>query len=258
MYSKVLLVVLLSLSLAAFAQVSAPPMSNNASSLAITSLPAGYGSSGQAGGVVLSTPNASFSPTPTTAGISNEGRAGISNSGAFNSGVQPVPPGSYVYMPSSETPAETPATEAPTPASGNNLLPSYFVNNVGTPANASGPSLAEIAARYGRGRGTAVGKNARTYTNADVPHENAGLLTPVLLAEGRLPPDAQQPGTLMASASPAQQPSSAPPAAQPQTQAATQPANPHGELPASASPLPLLGLLGLASGGLGLWFRRRR
>lgn len=257
MVRKVLWVSLLSISLAAFAQVSAPPTSNNTYVPTIAALPGGYGAAN--GGVLLSTPGASFAPPPNTAGISNDGRAGISNSAPLTSGSQPgVPAGSYVYTPW----AIYNAPSAPEqPPSYSDVLPSFYSNNVGTPVNGRGPSLAEYAARFQRGHAPT---RARTYTNADVPRENAGLLTPVLVAEGRLPADAQNSPTLMASASAPPLPTrSARPAPGASTESASatqpsQPANSRGELPASATILPLLGMLGLASGGLGMILRRKR
>src|SRR5215469_12887277 len=109
MLPKVLCVSLLSISLAAFAQVSAPPTSDlNAPA---TLLPGGYGT--PVGGVLLHTPDASFAPPPTTAGISNTGRAGISNSAPSNGAEAGVPAGTYQYIPYYAYPAiVNPATGA--------------------------------------------------------------------------------------------------------------------------------------------------
>src|SRR5579864_589071 len=275
MLRTALWVSLLSISLAAFSQVSAPPSQDNTTVPVSAPLPGGYGGTvwtgpGQVSGVLLTTPSATFAPTPTTAGISDAGRAGISDSTPVNTGIQVGPPAAaYVYMPypSPEVVENSALANGaggqPSGPSKNDLLPSYFVNNVGTPV-ATGPSLAEIAARYGRheapsGQGQ---QNVKTYTNSDIPRENAGLLTKIWVAEGKLPSAAQASPTLMASAS-----SEPPlPAAQAQSSASTgtsqgeqaQPEKHNGELPASATILPLLSLLGLASGGLGLLLKRRR
>jgi len=271
MLRKVLWVSTLFISLAALSQVSAPP-----SQYPATALPSGYGGtvwtgSGPVGGVLLTTPSTSFPALANTAGISDGGRAGITNSVPFNSGMPTTaPPGTYVYLPYTTPMAETYgasnaelSSEKPT----NDLLPSYFTNNVGTPI-AMGPSLAEIAARYGRGGPVLQGRqNVRTYTNADVPHENAGMLTKIWVAEGKLPAAVQDSPTLMASAVAPESPARrSRPATQPQTQSSSsapetgqdQAQNSHSQLPASSTFLPLLGLLGLASGGLGLLLKRRR
>lgn len=259
MLRKVLCVSLLSISLTAFAQVSAPPTAN-LSAPSVVLLPGGYGA--PAGGVLLNTPSASFAPPPNTAGISNSGRAGISESAPSNGVQAGVPVGSYVYVPYYAYPAvgspATGATEQPSERANNELLPSYATNNVGTPVNGNGPSLAEFAARFQRHPAPQM---AKTITNADIPRENAGRLTPILVAEGKLPADAQGSPTLMAS-------NSAPPLRNVQpattargesaTQTQSQPENSSSQLPASATILPLLGMLGLASSGLGMLLRKRR
>lgn len=278
MSRKVLLALALSISITAFCQVSNPQSQDNTNVPVVTPLPAGYGGTvwtgpGASGGVLLTTPTAGF-PTPSpSAGISMEGRAGISNAAANNTGVSvTAPPATYVYAPYSPAAAENAPsvgaeteTEQPSEVSLSSLLPSYATNNVGTPVNGNGPSLAEIAARYGR-RGilTAGGsQNIRTFTNADVPQQNAGLLTPILVAEGKLPANAQGSPQLMASAAPGPRMNDSQAASGNQSSGAGSapsqggPGNQHSELPASASPLPLLGLLGLFSGGLGLVLRRR-
>lgn len=273
MFRKVLLVLLLSISLAAFCQVSASSNQENLNTPAITPLPAGYGGTvwtgpGAAGGVLLTTPSVSL-PTPApTAGISMEGRAGISNNPSNNLVPATAPPGTYVYLPySTSGPENVPSSESesaqPSEVALSSLLPSYATNNVGTPVNGNSLSLAEFAARYGRRGILAAGgqQNIRTFTNADVPHENAGTITPILVAEGKLPANAQGSPQLMASASPGPRLNDAQSGTSGQAQATTSAnldGNPHRALPASASPLPLLGLLGLFSGGLGLVLRRKR
>lgn len=198
-----------------------------------------------------------------------EGRAGISNNPSNNNAVAATaPPGTYVYLPySTSAPEDVPSSEGesaqPSEVALSSLLPSYAINNVGTPVNGGGPSLAEIAARYGRRGILAAGgkQNIRTFTNADVPRENAGTITPILVAEGKLPANGQGSPQLMALAAPGPRLNDAQGATSGQTQSpssANQDGNPHSALPASASPLPLLGLLGLFSGGLGLVLRRKR
>ena len=260
MPTRLLLVLVLAISLTAFAQVSAPPPQYASTPAAPTVVApstngvlTGYG---PAGGVLLTTPEATFDSPQPTAGISLAGRAGISNSTPINTAVQSTqnsPTMVYVNLPATgETvsPEVTvnPATSAVS-SSSNDLLPSYFSDNIGAAPNPSGLSLAEIAARYRARQGT---QTVRTYTNSDVPTENAGMLTNILLAENRLPAGAR--------GSSATQPSA--PAVQPQstgteTTAQAQPQN-ENKLPTSASILPLLGFLGLASGGLGVLLRRYR
>lgn len=276
MSRRLLPVVILSFSLAAFAQVSAPPTQNNATVPVVTNLPGGYGGTvwtgpGPAAGVLLNTPTASFPPPPPTAGISDAGRAGISDNAPSNGGLQTTPPaGLYVYAPYAplyESPAVTSplGTESPAEESRNDLLPSYYAASADVPPP-TGPSLAEIAARCGH-TGALAAQGVRTYTNADVPRENAGLLTKILVAEGKLPASAQDSNTLMASAGSPQPPLRPTPSATQaqgsESNAASQteqpqPENRSRELPASATILPLLGLIGLTSTGLGLWYRRSR
>jgi len=252
MPNRLLLVLILAISLTAFAQVSAPPRQD--SSTPATVVPptsngvvlTGYG---PAGGVLLTTPEATFDSPLPTAGISLAGRAGISDTTPINTGVQSTLNSStmvYVNMPAT-TAIETvnPATSAVS-SSTNDLLPSYFSNNIGGEPNLNGLSLAEIAARYRSRQGT---QTARTYTNADVPNENAGTLTNILLAENRLP------ARLRTAAAPSAVTQAQ--SAGTDTTAQAQPRN-ENKLPTSASILPLLGFLGLASGGLGVLLRRYR
>ena len=260
MPTRLLLVLVLAISLTAFAQVSAPPPQYASTPAAPTVVApstngvlTGYG---PAGGVLLTTPEATFDSPQPTAGISLAGRAGISNSTPINTAVQSTlnsPTMVYVNLPATgETVSPEVTVNSATSAvssSSNDLLPSYFSDKIGPAPNPSGLSLAEIAARYRARQGT---QTVRTYTNSDVPTENAGMLTNILLAENRLPARARGSSATQPSA-PAVQPQSA----GTETTAQAQPQS-ENKLPTSASILPLLGFLGLASGGLGVLLRRYR
>lgn len=256
---------------------------------------------GPFGGPILVTPSAGFpNPTPT-AGISDAGRAGISNAtnGIENTTV-PSSPSTIITTPSSvslpETTVETPA-EAQTPAE--NLGASTFV---GGPSDASAPStigVAEVSSLYKAEKGT---RNAKVLSNEDVEamlNRKGGVtmaknMPP--LGSGALEQNAQtQNAGVQTGATPATQPaqqntqanaqisqpsqsntagtaasSSQEQTASPNTAAenSTTPqinqnqqsndAQGSRRLPATATFLPLLGLLGLVSGGIGFWFRKFR
>lgn len=251
MVRKLLLVGTLAFSVTLFAQTSATSTDNTA--------PPGTGGSawtgvGPAAGVVLATPTAAFESPQSTAGISLAGRAGISNSNPANVGIQSTlgtsslvyisPPAGYM-MPTMEN--ENPATSAvSTERANNDLLPATsFVGGGNTVTRGSGLSLAEIAERYKVQESKLA---LKTVTNADVPRENAGLLGPTYLAENRPPAIPQQQTAPATSQSTEQTPA--------QTASSDQQEG-NQTLPTSASPLPLLGLLGVVSGGVGLWFRRK-
>jgi hypothetical protein len=264
--------------LAAFA-VSGQGQSTNQSSTQTTTTP--Y--NGPFGGPILVTPNASLpSPVPA-AGISDAGRAGISaNPAPANSGE--TAPITYittttVAAPAAVAPANTEtAPEANTEANTNDLGVSVSVNNgpVAAPI-----SVAEAATRFKTDK-TAL--NARVLSNEDVRlivnRDSNGRS----MALDMPPPN---PASAQSTAQPQEAQSSAPPAPQgqePAPSAATsqqQPADTQTSsdnattpqinqnqqsndaqgatrLPATATILPLLGLLGLASAGFGLLFQRFR
>lgn len=244
-----------------------------------------YAGPGATSGVLLATPTAGFASPQPTAGISNGGQAGISNNTAAATGVEETanaPALVYGNMPGygPESPALA-AVSTPNPELGpaNDLGASFYSENLGA-LPASGPSLAEVAARY---KAQQAQQNIRTYTNADVPHENAGRLGNTFLAANTAPPlpessayqntpapsstsQQSQPGANSQATAPSQsatseqesqsQPSGSATAPQiHQPQSANQEST--SSLPATSSFLPLLGLLGLASGGIGIWYRRR-
>jgi hypothetical protein len=212
---------------------------------------------GPFGGPLLVTPSASFPSPQPTAGISVDGRAGISLNSA--------------------APAEGSATGDLLPSTGD-VLPSTTVVGGTTAAQASQPSVAEVAMRLKEEKAT---HNARVLTNDDV-EKMLGNTTGVTVAKN-MPP--LRPGVAPASgasqgaatqsagtqSATVQQRQAAPPASTNQGQPASadnattpqinqnQQSNDAAgsrKLPATSTFLPLLGLLGVVSGGLGLWFRR--
>jgi hypothetical protein len=269
------------------------------------------------------TPIMTYAAPGPTAGISNAGRAGISNSAPLPStlavssdtvvyytqpGIQPmitlpgaiegVPP--VAVMPTAATeaaPAEN--TTGENPAAGGtgkpiaDLGPSSFggtmTGGVITSANGNPPapgtngmSVAEVAAKY---RTANAGLNARTLTNQDVDQmlsSKAGVtvaknMPP--LGPSAMPSGLTQGGAPQSTAPTAgQQPVTPPPAEATQAQpsgaagttagATTTPqinpsqqsndAQGKSKLPSTATFLPLLGLLGLISGGIGLLVRKFR
>lgn len=276
MARKFLLILFLSVSLTAICQTDATsnPATQSPAVPAVVSPSVGgsvWTGIGPAGGVLLSTPSAAFDTPQPTAGISVAGRAGISNSTPINTGLQnTLSPSSMVYVyptamtaPVASPVTENPATEAVSTERATDFGPSSFVASIGAPP-AAGLSLAEVAAMYKARKGTQA---LRTYTNADVPRENAGLLTNISMASN-MPPAPPQSSKPQPSSAPAATSQSQPTSQQPETSTQSaagnnpQPAQNQSEeenkgLPASSTVLPLLGLLGVASAGIGLWYRRR-
>ncbi len=253
---------------------------------------------GPFGGPILVTPSAGFPNPVPTAGISDAGRAGISNAtnGIENTNA-PSSPATIVTTPSASLPEstnQTPANEvgtSPTPA--NDFATSTFV---GGPSDASAEtktSLAEVSSRYKAEKGT---RNARVLSNEDVQtmlNNKSGVtmaknMPP--LGPGALEQNSQatEAPTATQSAQSTQQTNAStnqqgqvasgqtatlPPAGQtadtsasaenpttPQINQNQQSNDAQGSrrLPATATFLPLLGLLGLLSGGIGFWFRKFR
>ena len=269
MSRKLLLVLVLSASLAAFGQTGAQENTNpNQSSPAQVVVPPGTGGTawtgiGTTGGVLLNTPSLTFDSPQPTAGISLAGRAGISNNAPVNAGLEStLAPSSmvYVYTPGVSAPVNTPATESPAleavpPERAPDLVPPAATGSFGAPAVTNNLSLAEVAAMYKARQATQM---LRTYTNADVPRENAGLLTNTILASNHVPPPPQSASTQSSAAPTTSQSQStqSAPTENPQS-AQDQAADENRRLPATSTLLPLLGLLGVASAGIGVWYRRR-
>jgi hypothetical protein len=258
---------------------------------------------GPFGGPILVTPSAGFPNPVPTAGISDAGRAGISNqTNQIETTTTPASPATLVTTaPSaslSESTNQTPGNEFGTSQPQvNDLGTSTFVG--GSEESASGTtSLAELSNRYKAEKGT---RNAKVLSNEDVQAmlnnksgvtmaKNMPPLGPGALEQGRQTQNAgvqsgavpatqpvqqntqasgqtSQPG---GNAAPSQASSSQGQSATPDTDAAnsTTPqinqnqqsndAQGSRRLPATATLLPLLGLLGLVSGGIGFWFRKFR
>ena len=263
-------------------------------------------------GAAPATPSATFSAPAPTAGISNAGRAGISNSAPLPTTV-PSLGSTVVYV--TQPPVETVTTGVPVangenaannPATGtssgapsevssegnepggriiNDMGPSYYADAL---PSADNGSLGELSAHYKALKGTT---NARMLTNDDVQQMVASK-NGVTMAKN-MPPlgpgsvvqsgQAQQAGSQSATqnahtgSSASQQGQNAA-----NSQGGTPPPSPSGvsaensttpqinqnqqsndaqgkgRLPATATILPLLGLLGLVSGGIGFWFRKFR
>lgn len=262
------------------------------------------------GGPLLVTPSAAF-PTPVpTAGISNAGRAGISNAtnGIENTNA-PSSPATMVTTPNASLSGSTsePTNQAPanelgaSPADTNGVATSTFIRGASDESGTSTISLAEISNRYKAEKGT---RNAKVLSNEDVQamlNNKSGVtmaknMPPLgsgaLEQSGSAPNAGTQSATQDAQAnqqnaatnSSANQPSqnaansqtgTTQPAANgqsadngvtaensttPQINQKQQSNDAQGSrrLPATATFLPLLGLLGLVSGGIGLWFRKFR
>ncbi|HEY2391839.1 MAG TPA: hypothetical protein VGK22_11760 [Candidatus Angelobacter sp.] len=240
--------------------------------------PAPVSDSAPYGGPITTTPIATFTTPAPTAGISDAGRAGISvNSNAATQGeIQPAA-GSE---PDTIAPAQTetaPAENMPT----NDLGASGSVNAGSAVVAPLG--VAEAASRFKTEKNTL---NARVLSNEDVQaivNGKTGVTTPASMASGSgAPAQTGQPSTIGAQAgsqietqsitaqpvneqnSSAQQSTGT----ETNTENATTPQINQNQqsndapgttrLPATSTFLPLLGLMGLASGGFGLWFRRFR
>lgn len=238
---------------------------------------------GPFGGPILMTPNASFPNPPPTAGISDAGRAGISaNPNGAASETVPMTTTTTTTVTESVPASAVPSTAAPAEnAPTDGLNPSVSIND---PSAVTAPiGVAEAANRYKTDKATL---NARVLNNENVlliVNRNSSGRS---MALNMLPTQQNgQPQSADAQASSAPQAGSAQAGSAPSSTAAapsqTQPAdaqtnadnattpqiNQNHEsndaqgttrLPATATFLPLLGLLGLASGGFGLLVRKFR
>src|SRR6478752_3458811 len=240
---------------------------------------------GPFGGPILVTPSASFPSPAPAAGISDAGRAGISIETNSTAPVEAVA-GTSGTTPVTTTAGGESNSTLPTESgntAANDLMPSTSASSASEAAAPGAASLAEISSRYKAEKGT---RNARVLGNDDVEKmlankggvtmaKNMPPLGPGALEQGGQP---QAAGTQTAAApsgsqsAPANQQSATPPAQStaPDTSAenSTTPrvnqnqqsndAQGSRRLPATAGFLPLLGLLGLTSGGIGFWFRKFR
>jgi hypothetical protein len=251
---------------------------------------------GPFGGPILVTPSAGFPNPAPTAGISDVGRAGISNAtNGAETTTAPSTPATIVT-----TPATISLSEDTEQAPAGDLGGATFV---GGPSDASAPAtigVAEVSVRYKGERGA---RNARVLGNEDVQsmlnNKNGVTMAKNMppLGRGAL----EQGGQMQNAGVQAGAPAATPPSqqnteanasgSQPgQSGASTQATAPSGQnqtgaadtqaensttpqinqnqqsndaqgsrrLPATATFLPLLGLLGLVSGGIGFWFRKLR
>jgi hypothetical protein len=209
------------------------------------------------GGVYV-TPSAGLaSPAPAT-GVSLGGRAGISLNEPVYTGVQstlqPTPFNYYNGSPITPqyTGEETVAESGPVIR---DMLPSYSRE---PQAQTPSMSVAEVAAQYKANRQ----QNVRTFSNADAQSLAGNVTTAgssvTMTVQPGVPPTT--PG-----AAPEPPPSNtqtmagnvAPPISTEQPSHAATTSTATSRLPATATLLPLLGLLGLLSGSLGLWLRWR-
>ncbi|HZS27235.1 MAG TPA: hypothetical protein VFB76_08380 [Candidatus Angelobacter sp.] len=278
------------------------------------------------------TPSTTFAAPAPTAGISDAGRAGISNSAPLSNNVAPPPNDTVVYysqpgiqpvvtttsaneLATSGAPAVTAPAENTTNAAegtaasgepnGNDFGPSSYAE-AGPGPNPNRASLGQIAAQY---KAAKSATNAKTLTNQDVEQmlsNKTGVTTaknmPPLGPAGSMPGEATQSSASSSTTAPSQpqsetaqtsspaaqgsspaqssassQQTGTPPPAATQGSSAgseatansstTPQINPNqqsndaqgkSKLPATATFLPLLGLLGLASGGFGLLMRKFR
>jgi hypothetical protein len=192
----------------------------------------------------------------TAAGISLAGRAGISLNEPMQLGVQSTLAPSwpvYAYGGYASAPEAVAGEGASVATVNRDFVPS---NSADAQPQASPISLGEVSAYYKANRP----QNVRTYTNADA-QRLAGAVT---IRGVSASTNTEAPAT--PSTSPQPQPSrenppvaATPPEIAPETPPAPAPATHErgNVLPATSTLLPLLGLLGLASGGIGLLLRSR-
>jgi hypothetical protein len=236
-----------------------------------------YGESAAAGGPVLNTPVVSLESPVTTAGISNAGRAGISNNpaNAFPqasspepiAGFAPATPTGNAAAPYGNAAPETAVTSAEETTAGSeprryDFGPSYFGDSPRNAGSTSDMSLAQIAEYYKALEAKKM--TIRTYTNADI-HPASSYQPPAhhslshednLMAVNRPPETPAQnsvPNAAQTASNREMVPSQA--AAAPGESQQQQPSSQSSktkQLPTSSSPLPLLGLIGVIAAGIGL------
>jgi cobalamin biosynthesis Mg chelatase CobN len=250
---------------------------------------------GPFGGPILVTPSAGFPNPVPTAGISDAGRAGISNAtNEVETTTAPATPATIVTTPSASLPAST--NEIPANNPGVSQTPANDLGNssfVGGPSEESGSGtmgVAEVSSRYKAEKGT---RNAKILSNEDVqamlehksgvtmaknmpPLEQNGQAAEAQNAPQSAQSTQQTKGLMNQQGQIASGQTGTPPPA-PGGQAANSSASAENSttpqinqnqqsndaqgsrrLPATATFLPLLGLLGLVSGGIGVWFRKFR
>ena len=253
------------------------------------------------GGPLLVTPSASFPNPIPTAGISDAGRAGISDATNVGQTTAPANPGTIETEPSenlSEPTNQTPATDlgSSTSVRGPSDESATSVRGASDESARSMISLAEVSSRYKAEKGA---RNARVLNNEDVQAmlnnksgvtmaknmpplgsgaleqggqtQNAGSQSGTQSAQTNAPANEQgQNAASRQGGTPPPTPGgkgqsagtgvSAENSTTPQINQNQQSNDTQGSsrLPATATLLPLLGLLGLVSGGIGFWFRKFR
>lgn len=288
--------ILLIAGLAMFSAVSGQGQTTNPSA---TTTPV----NGPFGGPILVTPSAGFPNPVPSAGISDAGRAGISNAtNGSDLTTSSANPGTVLATPSvslSEPAASSPDVTDQTPTA--DLGTSTLVRGASDASGAGAISLGEVSSPYKAEKGT---RNAKILSNEDVqamlnnksgvtmaknmPPLGSGALEQGAQAQSTgsqsvaqsAQANQQNAATKSSTNQPAQSAASSqtgtpPPAANGQSpdngvsaESSTTPqinqkqqsndAQGGHRLPATATFLPLLGLLGLVSGGIGLWFRKFR
>ena len=240
------------------------------------------------GGPILVTPSTGFPNPAPAAGISDAGRAGISNAtSGIETSYATSTPATIVNTPSASLSEATNPPAAPLPESinqtqTNDLGTSTFMGGSSDELAPGTTSLAEVSSRYKAAKAT---RNARVLGNEDVQSMLSNK-SGVTMAKNMPPlgPGTPVPGTPTQATGNQAEPTAAGQQNAPNAAAASasqKPGNPEAEaensttpqinpnqqsndaqgsrrLPATATFLPLLGLLGLVSGGIGFWFRKFR
>ena len=286
MPSKLLLTAVLVISTAVFGQDQSTNQSTSPAPV-----------NGPFGGPILVTPSAGFPNPAPAAGISDAGRAGISigtNSTAPVEAVAGTSATTSVPTTAGVEPNTALTSESAAPAS--DLIPSTSASRASEAAPAGAASLAEISSRYKAEKGTHnarvlgnddVEKMLANKSGVTMA-KNMPPLGPGAIEQGGQPQasgaqDTAPPsGSQLASTNQqgqngaASQEGTSPPASSPGQSASTDTSAENSttpqvnqnqqsndaqgsrRLPATAGFLPLLGLLGLVSGGIGFWFRKFR
>jgi hypothetical protein len=121
---------------------------------------------GPFGGPILVTPSAGFPNPVPTAGISDAGRAGISNAtNGIETTTIPSSPATIVSTPSASLSESTNLSESANQTAVTDLGPSTFVGGAAEESAPGTTSLAEVSSRYKAEKGT---RNARVLSNEDV------------------------------------------------------------------------------------------
>jgi len=258
----------------------------------------GFVGTGVVGSGVLSTPGGTFASPAPTAGISDAGRAGISTNAPLSTGVQsslenstvvytngaPVNPSGVNISSAANTPGRAI----------NDMGPSFYSDTIA--GNANRASLAEIAAQLKAAKagvnartltnddvqkmvsdktGVTMAKNMPPLGPGAMPQSGTSQQAPNAQAsaapsggQGQTSAQAAQGNSAAAQQSQAGAAQSESSSAEPAAGSPTTPqinqnqqsndAQGRSKLPATSTLLPLFGLLGVVSGGLGLWFRKWR